>query len=364
MDRNFYEVLGVSKDATGDDIRKAYRDIAKRSHPDMNRGKDNTESTERFKEAGRAYEVLSDPDKRRRYDAGQRPDMHFRRSRRPASSPFGFQQGGQFESVVEEFFGESVHRGRNIQARIEIELKDVITGTQKKIKIKRRGKCDRCKGHGYTEFTPCASCSGTGRVNINETPFQIESHCQVCGGTGKSDVLRCEPCHGQGFTVMKDHNITVNVPAGIFEGMQIRMPGQGEVAKKGEKNGDLIIFVLVKKHEIFIREQGNLILNVPVSYTQVALGDTITLPTLSGEDVSVKIPAGTQSGTRFRIKGQGLPDARVQGHIGDMIAFIKVETPKKMDEDYIKIVKELAEMEKKDVTPKRKAWSKKVDPAS
>jgi molecular chaperone DnaJ len=366
MARNFYEVLGVGKQATDEEIHKAYRQLAKKHHPDMNPGSAK-EAAEKFKEVNLAYETLKDPHKRRQYDAGAGPGMHFRQRKSRPTSPFGFGQGGtgnSFDEVMEEFFGGSTFRGRNIQARVEIELKDVLTGIKKKIKIKRRGRCAKCNGLGFTEYTPCAHCEGLGFTSVNEPPFQMQTPCQVCGGTGKAAVVRCEPCHGQGFTAMKDHLIDVDIPAGMHGGMQIRLRGEGEYPQKGDKKGDLIVFVLVKPHDIFIRENDNLVLNVPVSYSQVALGGTIILPTLSGSQVEVKIPPGTQSGTRFRIKGHGLPDARVQGHVGDMVAFIKVETPKDVDGEYAEVLAKLAEIEKHQVTPKRKAWAEKAGPES
>ena len=183
MAKDFYEVLGINKQATGDEIQKAYRRLAKEWHPDMNPG-NAEEASEKFKEVNRAYETLSDPLKRRQYDAGAGPHAQPHRRRARPTSPFGFGTGNSFDEVMDEFFGGSTYRGRNIQARVEIDLKDVVTGITKRIKIKRRDRCKKCSGLGFTEYTNCKHCEGTGFTSINEAPFQMRTSCQVCGGTG------------------------------------------------------------------------------------------------------------------------------------------------------------------------------------
>lgn len=351
--RDHYEVLGVSRTASEEEIRKAYRKLARQHHPDMNPG--DVAATERFKEVQLAYETLSDPAKRAAYDS-YGPRMNFRR--RPAASRPGPASGGfSFEEVMEEFFGGSSFRGRNIQVRVEIEFLDVLKGCTKAIKIKKRKRCARCTGNGFTEFSPCKICNGTGFKTVADAPFEFRTACEVCAGSGKAAVVRCGDCLGSGFTPMQEKSLEVTIPPGIDNGMQVRVVGEGEESQRGGRPGDLHVFVLVKDHPIFRREGVNLTVDVPVSYTQLALGGEIEIPTLDQGNMKVSIPAGSQPNTRFRLKGRGFPSPK---GLGDILVTVKVETPKEPNEEYRKVLEQLAELEKANVTPRREAWAKKV----
>lgn len=354
--RNPYDVLGVPKTATIEEIKQAYRAGAKKYHPDMNPGNDN--AVELFKEVQFAYEQIGDPVKRAQYDSGH---VNFRRGRSSGfttSNP-GPSPGFSFEEVVSEFFGGSKVKGRNITVRIEIELKDVLTGCKKYIKLKKRKPCESCRGEGIESFKTCNACTGTGFVQMFDAPFEMQHFCKSCKGTGKWDIVKCSDCAGTGLLPgFFESDLEVNVPPGIENGMQIRYNGQGEQATKaGGQTGDAIIFILVKEHSVFSRENQNLLIEVPVSYTQLVLGGEIEVPTLAEGIIKVKIPPGSQSNTKFRIKGRGLPYR--QG-IGDLIATVKVEIPKTPDLEYQEVLSQLAIHEQRIVTPRREHWNQKV----
>jgi len=351
--RDPYEVLGLAKTASEEEVKKAYRQAARKHHPDANPGDD--DASNRFKEVQAAYELLSDPIKRSQYDGGH---MRFRQRGARPKNP-GPPPGFSFEEVMSEFFGGSKLKGRNITVRIEIELKDVITGCKKYIKLKKRKPCASCRGEGIADFKTCTACTGSGFVQTFDAPFEMRHPCKSCGGTGKWDITKCSDCAGTGLLPgFFESDLEVNIPPGIESGMQIRYPGQGEEATRiGGQTGDAIIFVLVKDHPTFTREGPNILLEVPLSYTQLALGGEIELPTLAEGIIKVKVPAGSQSHTKFRIKGKGLPYGR---GIGDLVATVKAEVPKQIDEEYTKVLEQLAELEKKNVTPRREQWAKKV----
>lgn len=353
--RDPYEVLGVAKTATEDEIKKAFKQGAKKNHPDMNPGDE--AAADRFKEISSAYEILSDPVKKAQYDrGGQTP---FRRRTNPgwrnSSPPPGF----SFEEVMAEFFGGSKLKGRNITFRLEIELKEVFTGCKKYIKLKKRKPCIGCRGEGTTDFKVCTACSGVGFVQTFDPPFEMRHTCKSCNGTGKWDIVKCSDCAGTGLLPgFYESDLEVPIPSGIESGAQLRFQGQGEEPVRSNGiAGDVMVFVLVKDHPIFTREGANLNVEIPISYTQLALGAEIDIPTLVDETISVKIPPGSQSHTKFRIKGKGLPSSR---GVGDLVATVKIETPKNIDDEYKKALEQLSELERQNVTPRREQWKKKV----
>lgn len=352
--KDFYEILGVAKNANDDEIKKAYRQGARKYHPDVN--PDNIEATGRFKEIQEAYDTLVDPIKKARYDGVSH--MRFNRTQ-PVGRGNPVPPGSSFESVVEEFFGGSTYKGRNITVRLEIDFKEVFTGCTKHIKIKKRKRCTGCMGQGFTDFKPCSNCEGSGGVQVADSPFGFRTACKVCSGTGKSSVIKCGDCIGFGFLPGNyEESLNVNIPAGIENGMQLRLVGEGEESLRGGRAGDVLVFVLVKEHNIFSREGSNIIVEVPVSYTQLVLGDEIDIPTLSEGILKVKVPVGSQSNTKFRLKGKGFPSGT--GLVGDLIATLKIETPKSFDDDYKQLLEQLSELEKKNITPRREQWLKKV----
>lgn len=343
--KDFYQVLGVDKKASSDEIKKAYKKKSFEFHPDHR-----PESVEDFKSVQEAYETLNDPVKRRAYDSGHTTKN---RSRRKPPEP---QKQHFYEDVVSNFFGGSTFRGRNIQVRLEIEFIEVLTGCSKSVKISKRNRCKTCQGRGFTEFQPCGRCKGTGRISVNDVPFEINTTCEVCAGTGKAAVVYCKDCLGNGFSANPiEKGVEVKIPAGILSGMQLRIVGEGEESSKTNgRNGDLIVFVIVKDHPYFLREGANINLEMPVSYTQLVMGDTIEIPTLDQGNLNVKIPPGSQPNTKIRLKGKGFPGPN--GIMGDLYCILKLECPKELPEDYKIILDKLVDLEKKYVTPKIERW--------
>lgn len=340
--RDFYEILGVSRNATEEEVKKAYRKLALKYHPDRNPG--DKEAEDKFKEVQEAYEGLTDP----------KPQRHRPPPPRP-SSPAGF------ESIFEQFFGGGDDRGRHIQARVEIDLAEAVTGCTRKVAVKRRNRCRVCTGSGFTSFVPCSVCGGSGfSRKVDSSPFQFTMQCVACHGTGRASTSRCASCVGSGYSSTTEHPVEVVIPPGIENGMQVRLRGEGEEGKPGSLTGDLFVVVLVRDHPLFRREGRDLTCDIPVSYTQLALGGELDIPTLNGT-VKVQVPQGTQNNTRFRLKGRGLPDFRNAKVLGDIVASLRVECPKEeLDEEYLEALKRLAELERRHVTPRRKAFAEKV----
>jgi molecular chaperone DnaJ len=350
--KDYYEILGLSNTENIEDIKKAYRTEAKKHHPDLNQS--DTGSTDRFKKIQEAYDTLSDPIKKSIYDS--KNTMHFRhRKSKPADNS---QQDFSFQEVMDGFFNGTAHIGRNVSLKIEIGYKDVLLGCIRNILIRKKLRCVSCHGFGAEEFENCDFCMGTGTMKIADVPFEITTACQKCSGSGKMISVKCAKCGGSGFTPDYFNNqLKVFIPPGAENGSTFRVAGEGEESRKGGSFGDLIIFVTVKKHDIFHKEGANLHVDVPVSYTQLVLGDEIEIPTLNDDFVKVKIPKGSQTHTKFRLKGKGV---FYNGVIGDLIATLKIETPKSLNDNHRKILEQLAKIEQSNVTPKREHWSKKI----
>lgn len=336
--RDYYDILGVSRGASADEIKKAYRRKAKELHPDRN--KDNPEAEAQFKEANEAYEVLKDADKRAAYDrfghaafeggmgGGPRPGAGF------GSGDFS----SAFSDVFDDLFGDIMGargggrrramRGADLRYNLRVTLEEAYSGIQKTINVPTSVSCSACNGtgaEGGVEPTTCPTCSGMGKVRAQQGFFTVERTCPTCSGMGQIIKDPCRSCGGQG-RVHKDRALSVNIPAGVETGTRIRLAGEGEAGMRGGPPGDLYIFIEVAPHELFERDGVNLYCRVPVSMVTAALGGAIEVPTIDGGRGRVQIPAGSQSGRQMRLRGKGMPALR-GGGMGDMFIELAVETP-------------------------------------
>jgi molecular chaperone DnaJ len=334
--RDYYEILNVPRDADTDALKKAYRRLALQYHPDRN--PDDPEAEERFKEASEAYAVLSDPDKRRAYDR-----FGFEGVGVPGGAGFpDFGDLGNFSDVFNELFGDlfgtrpgarrrgRAQRGADLRYNLEIELRDVLTGTEAQVQIPKMRGCATCSGTGArpgTKPETCARCRGSGQVVLQQGFFRISRPCDACGGAGEVVRERCPTCRGSGRSEGVQ-TIKVKVPAGVDEGMRLRIAGEGEAGVAGGPPGDLYVVISIRPHPLFERHGGDLHCQVPISFVQAALGAEIEVPTLEGK-VPLRIPEGTQSGRVLRLKGKGLPSLRSQAR-GDQLIQIFVETPTRL----------------------------------
>lgn len=366
--RDYYEVLGVNKSASADEIKRAYRRMAIKFHPDKNPG--DKEAETKFKECAEAYEVLSDGEKRKQYDQfgheGLRgASMHdfSRMNVEDIFSMFGF------DDFFSGIFGGGRRGGRrrggpargyDLETSVELTLQEIAHGAEKTIEFTRQDRCPDCKGSGASagsQPTRCSLCGGTGQVAKGGGFFQMVSACPQCRGEGKVITDPCRKCKGSG-RVPKKRTVTIKVPAGVHEGQGIRVGGEGEPGRSGGPNGDLYCYVRVKPHEFLERDGNTLIAVVPISFTQAALGATIDVPSLNGKQ-QLKVPAGTQYGSLFRIRGQGLPDMRT-GRRGDQLVQITVETPANLNAKQEELLRQFAQTENKRVSPKSQGFFEKL----
>jgi molecular chaperone DnaJ len=350
--RDYYEVLGVSKGATQDEIKKAYRKLSKKYHPDINKEAD---AEEKFKEVKEAYEVLSDDQKRAHYDQFGHTD--------PNQGFGGFGGGGDFggfggfEDIFSTFFGgggggrrrdpNAPRQGADLQYTMTLTFEDAVFGKETEIEIPREENCETCNGTGAKKGTKpetCSHCHGTGQLNTEQnTPFgRIVNRrvCHYCNGTGKEIKHKCSTCGGTG-RVKKRRKIAVKIPAGIDDGQQLRVSGQGEPGINGGPAGDLYVVFHIQPHEFFERDGDDVYCEIPITFAQAALGDELEVPTLHGK-VKLKVPAGTQTGTKFRLRGKGIPNVRGRG-TGDQHIIVKVITPTKLTEKQKQLLEEFAE---------------------
>lgn len=358
--RDYYEVLGVSKSADATEIKKAYRKLALKYHPDKNPG--DKEAEEKFKEAAEAYDVLSNEEKRRRYD-------QFGHAGVGGAGQGGFGGGMSMDDIFSQFgdiFGSfggfsgfggfgggrsarRVNRGTNLRVKVKMNLQEIATGIEKKIKVKKYVACQHCNGTGAKDgksYSTCSTCKGSGQVTrVQNTilgAMQTTSTCPTCEGEGKIINEKCTFCNGEGV-LMSEEVISINIPAGVGEGMQLSLSGKGNAARRGGVNGDLIVLIEEEEHPELVRDGNDLLYNVFIGYPEAVLGETVEIPTIEGK-VKVKIEAGTQVGKILRLRGKGLPDVNGYGK-GDLLAKVNVWIPKNLSKDEKKLVEKMKEAE-------------------
>jgi molecular chaperone DnaJ len=355
--RDYYEVLGVNRSSTDAEIKKAYRRIAIDTHPDRN--PDNPETTEIFKEASEAYSVLSDAEKRGRYD-------RFGHIGNNANFDFGGQNFGDlFSDLFGSFFGGRTRRrgrpGNDLRYNLHLSFDEAVFGIEKDLEIPRLERCEACEGSGAAPGSSpeiCPTCQGHGEVRSQQGIFNITLTCHQCGGSGKIIRDPCMECKGKG-RIKRTREVHVKVPAGVDTGNRLRLQGKGEMGEGGAPPGDLYVVIDVDDHSIFAREGTELLCEVPISFSQAALGDEIEIPTLEGAE-NVVIEPGTQSGEMLRLHGRGVPSVDGRGIRGDMHIRFTVETPSSLSEEQREMFKQLADISGEDVTPQRKSFLKKV----
>tara|TARA_B110000977_G_scaffold77276_1_gene104204 strand:+ start:1441 stop:2571 length:1131 start_codon:yes stop_codon:yes gene_type:complete len=367
--KDFYEVLGVNQDASQEEIKKSYRKLAMKFHPDRN--PDNAKAEEQFKEGKEAYEILSDDQKRAAYDQYGHAGV---------DRSMGAGGGGDFNDAFGDIFGDifgsgggsgrgqqrsNVYRGADLRYNMEVTLEQVAKGTETKIRIPVMATCEPCKGSGAKSgksASTCATCGGHGQVRMQQGFFSVQQTCPKCHGTGKtiSKADECNTCHGDGRT--KQHKtLNVKIPAGVDEGDRIRLSGEGEAGVNGGPTGDLYVVIHLKQHDMFERKGGNLHCEMPVSFTTAALGGEIEVPTLGGS-AKMKVPAETQTGAVFRLRGKGIKPLRSSDY-GDLMVHVVIETPVKLTEKQKDLLREFETSTQADAgkhSPRNKSWLDKA----
>lgn len=354
--RDYYEVLGVAKGASDDEIKKAYRKLAKKYHPDVN--KDNAEAAEKFKEASEAYEILSDSTKRQKYDqfgfAGVDPSYGAGQGAGGFGGFGGFDMGGfgDLGDILSGMFGgggrqsrqNAPRRGDSIRKSVMLSFEEAAFGCDKEISIDRVESCDDCGGTGAASGTTpetCANCHGSGVVTQSQrTPlgvFQTQSACPNCRGTGKIIKTPCKKCGGNG-KLRRSRTLSVHIPAGIDDGQSIQLRGQGGAGANGGPSGDVIVTIGIRPHPLFSREGADVICEIPISFTQAALGDTLQVPTIDGK-IEYQVPEGTQTGTVFRMRGKGIQNVNGRGR-GDQYVRVNIEVPKNLSDKQKDLLRE------------------------
>ena len=366
--RDYYEILGVNKDASDDEIKKAYRKLAMKFHPDRN--PDNPKAEEHFKEAKKAYEILSDASKRAAYDQYGHAGVDQQAGMGGAG---GFSGGfaDAFGDIFGDIFGSggggrgrsNVYRGADLRYNLEVSLEEAARGTETKIRIPTMAECDTCHGTGAKAGSrpeTCPTCAGHGQVRMQQGFFSIQQACPKCHGSGKVIAHPCPTCQGGG-RVKQYKTLAVKIPAGVDEGDRIRLSGEGEAGVNGGPPGDLYVVIQIRAHSVFQRDHNDLHCEMPISFTTAALGGEIEIPTLDGH-AKIKIPAETQSGKVFRLRGKGIKGVRSSTH-GDLLCHMVVETPVDLTERQKELLRELEALNLEDGArhnPRAKSWMDKV----
>ena len=371
--RDYYEVLGVEKNAAESEIKRAYRKLAAKYHPDVNHEPD---AEAKFKEINEAYEVLSDADKKARYDqfgfAGVDPNFN------AGGNPFGGGFGGfggfsDLGDIFGDFFGGGASRGRsanaprkgeNVVAQVTLTFEEAAFGTKKEVSVGRIETCDHCGGSGAADGTQpetCDRCHGSGQIRVTQNfmgmSMQSTSACPKCGGKGKIIRTPCARCKGKG-KIRRNQKINVDIPAGIDDGQSVRVREQGSAGSNGGPNGDLLVNVSIRPHALFERDGANVLCEMPISFTQAACGAEIEVPTLDGK-VRYSVPEGTQTGTTFRLRGKGIPYVGYKNR-GDQYVTVVVETPTQLTKEQKELLRKFEEAAGESATPKRKSFFEKL----
>ena len=367
---DYYQTLGVGREANAAEIKKAYKKLAMKHHPDRNQGDKSSE--EKFKELSEAYEVLSDDNKRQTYNQFGHEGMDSRFG--GGGGTGGFSGGGGFNDIFGDVFGDifggggsgrrsQSRRGSDLEYQIELSLEEAVSGKKVKMKIPTSINCVDCDATGAkngTAFSTCAQCNGVGQVRMSQGFFSVQQPCPRCGGRGKSIDEACNTCSGAGKT-NKTKSLSVDIPKGVDTGDQIRLSGEGEAGGQGAPSGDLYVSVRVTAHSIFERQQDDLLCEIPVNFTSATLGDKVIIPTLTGK-VELKIPGGTQSGKQFRIKGKGVQSVR-SNSTGDLYCRVHIETPVNLTNEQEDLLRQLDNSFRKGKSkhiPKEHTWVDKI----
>ena len=364
--RDFYDVLGVSKNASPDELKSAYRKLAVKHHPDKNPG--NKAAEDKFKEASEAYGILSDKEKKQNYDNFGHAAFEGGGGRQ--SGGFG---GADFSDIFEDFFGDfgsggrsrgnrsSNNRGSDLRYDLSITLEEAYQGKKQDIKFSTTEKCNTCKGNGSKPgHSPdrCTYCGGNGKIRSNQGFFTVQQTCPQCNGNGEEITNPCNDCNGQGKK-QASKKISVTIPKGVDDGTRIRLAGKGEAGSRGGATGDLYLFINVHSHELFKRSDENLFFEFPISIADAALGTTIEIPTIDGGKAKIKIPDGTQSGKQFRLKGKGMPFMR-RGDFGDLYVQVNTEVPISLNKQQKELLEKFREIENEKSNPSIKKFFQKA----
>jgi len=366
--RDYYDVLGVNKSASPEDIKSAYRKLAVKYHPDKNPGDKAAE--DKFKEASEAYGILSDKNKKENYDNFGHAAFENGGSGQGGFGGFG---GSDFSDIFEDFFGDfggggrrnsrrsSSNRGSDLRYDLSITLEEAYSGKKQNIQFSSSDKCGTCKGNGSKpgfSADRCTYCGGNGKVRSNQGFFTVQQTCPQCSGSGEEITNPCNNCGGSG-NKQTSKKISVTIPKGVDDGTRIRLAGKGEAGSRGGANGDLYLFINVKSHELFKRSDENLFFEFPISIADAALGTTIEIPTIDGGKAKIKIPEGTQSGKQFRLKGKGMPYMRGSG-TGDLYVQINTEVPISLNSEQKELLEKFREIENEKSNPGIKQFFKKA----
>jgi len=356
--KDYYDILGVTKNSSPDEIKKAYRKLAMKYHPDRNQGDKTAEG--KFKEASQAYQVLSDPKKKSSYDQFGHSAFEGGQGGPAGGFDFGGFESGAFSDIFDDFFGDFVgsgrsrggskksrsNRGSDLKINLEISLEEAYLGKKQTINLSSNEKCEKCFGSGAepgSKPKTCSTCDGHGKVRTRQGFFTLQQTCPDCGGEGEMLSSPCKDCKGVGAVKTKK-NLSIQIPKGVDDGTQIRLSGKGDAGYRGGSNGDLYVFITVQKHKIFQRSEENLYFKLPISMVDAALGTEIEVPTIDGGKSKVKIPAGTQSGKQFRLKEKGMPILR-ENHYGDLYLETNVIIPESISKEQKDLLEKFKSLE-------------------